>query len=68
MATIRVNGEEQALNAETLDELLAQAGIDPAQRGTAIALNGAVVPRQAWTSTRLAAGDSIEIVRPYRGG
>jgi sulfur carrier protein len=67
-ARIRINGEEKALAAESLLELLAQAGIDPARRGTAIALNGAVVPRAAWPATRLSPGDDLEIVRPFHGG
>lgn len=65
---IYVNGEEQPLEVSTLVELLARAGIDPSARGTAIAVNSAVVPRAAWRTTRLSPGDRIEIVRPYRGG
>lgn len=65
---IRVNGEERPLEAATIAELLIHDGIDPAKRGTAVAVNGAVVPRAVWTTTRLASGDVVEIVRPYRGG
>ncbi|MGB8742803.1 MAG: sulfur carrier protein ThiS, partial [Xanthobacteraceae bacterium] len=36
---------------------------DIAQRGVAVALNGAVVPRAAWRDTLLRTGDSVEIVR-----
>jgi sulfur carrier protein len=67
-ATIRLNGEERPLEVARLVELLQRAGIDPAARGTAVALNGAVVPRAAWPSTGLAAGDAVEIVQPFRGG
>jgi thiamine biosynthesis protein ThiS len=31
-------------------------------------VNGAVLPRRQWDSARLAAGDEIEIVRPFGGG
>ena len=37
-------------------------------RGVAVALNGTVVPRQAWGDTRLKAGDDVEIVRARQGG
>ena len=50
-----------------LDLLLAK-GIDPAARGIAVALNGAVLPRARWPEHRLAAGDRVEIVRPFQGG
>lgn len=66
--TIHVNGEDRPLDAATVAELVARTGFDPARRGTAVALNGAVVPRAAWTTTPLSSGDVIEIVRPYRGG
>jgi sulfur carrier protein len=66
--SIRVNGEEEALGAGTLAALLAHKAIDPSQRGIAVALNGAVVPRADWAQTRLRAGDQIEIVRARQGG
>ncbi|HEU4426162.1 MAG TPA: sulfur carrier protein ThiS [Pilimelia sp.] len=37
-------------------------------RHVAVARNGEVVPRAAWESTRLAAGDSIEVLAPTAGG
>jgi sulfur carrier protein len=67
--TIRVNGENEPLGAQrTLDALLAEKTADIAQRGVAVALNGAVVPRAAWRETLLRAGDSVEIVRARQGG
>jgi sulfur carrier protein len=67
-ATIRVNGESEPLAAATLEALLAEKTADTAQRGIAVALNGAVVPRAAWRDTALKAGDSVEIVRARQGG
>ncbi len=67
-ATIRVNGEEQPLSAETVTGLLAAQDIDPGARGLAVAVNGAVVPRRVWPDTALAPGDEIEIVEPFAGG
>ncbi|HEX3938560.1 MAG TPA: sulfur carrier protein ThiS [Xanthobacteraceae bacterium] len=66
--TIRVNGESEALVAATLDALLAERAVDTQQRGIAVAVNGAVVPRAAWRATVLKAGDSVEIVRARQGG
>ena len=65
---IRINGENEPLGAATLEALLAEKAVDSGQRGIAVALNGAVVPRAAWRETRLKPGDSIEIVRAKQGG
>jgi len=67
-AVIRVNGESEPLVAATIDVLLADKAVDTGQRGIAVALNGAVVPRAAWAATTLKPGDSIEIVRARQGG
>jgi len=66
--TIRVNGESEPLAAATLEALLAEKAVDTGQRGIAVALNGAVVPRAAWPATQLSPGDSVEIVRARQGG
>ncbi len=65
---IRVNGESEPLVAATIEVLLAEKAVDTGQRGIAVALNGAVVPRSAWRNTPLKPGDSIEIVRARQGG
>jgi sulfur carrier protein len=66
---IRVNGESEPLGGNTtLEALVAEKAIDTAQRGIAVALNGAVVPRAAWPGTALHPGDSVEIVRARQGG
>jgi sulfur carrier protein len=67
-AVIRINGESEPLVAATLAALLDEKAVDTSQRGIAVAVNGAVVPRAAWPSTELRAGDSIEIVRARQGG
>ena len=66
--TIRINGESEPLAAATLAALLEEKALDVSQRGIAVALNGAVVPRAAWKETPLRAGDTIEIVRARQGG
>jgi sulfur carrier protein len=67
-AEIRVNGENEPLETATLAALLAEKAVDTGQRGIAVALNGAVVPRAAWAATALHPGDSVEIVRARQGG
>jgi sulfur carrier protein len=66
--TIRVNGESEPLATATVEALLAEKAVDTGQRGIAVALNGAVVPRAAWPDTVLKPGDSVEIVRARQGG
>jgi sulfur carrier protein len=67
-ANIRVNGEIQPLMVMTLAALLEEKAVDTGQRGIAVAVNGAIVPRAAWPRTQLSPGDSIEIVRARQGG
>ena len=66
--TICVNGQSEPFAATTLEALLAGKALETGQRGIAVALNGAVVPRAAWRETALRAGDSVEIVRARQGG
>jgi sulfur carrier protein len=67
-ANIRVNGQDEPLVAITVATLLEAKALDTAQRGIAVAVNGAIVPRAAWAHTSLRAGDSVEIVRARQGG
>ena len=68
MTQMRINGVEEEIAATTVSELLVARGIDPAARFLAIAVNGSVVRRAEWPSRELAAGDTVEIVRPLQGG
>jgi sulfur carrier protein len=67
-AQFRLNGQDEPLTAVTLAALLAEKAVDTGQKGIAVALNGAVVPRAEWPTTRLNPGDSVEIVRARQGG
>ena len=67
-AHIRINGQDEILSVSTLAALLEEKAVDVAQRGIAVALNGAVVPRAAWNETPLQEGDVVEIVRARQGG
>jgi sulfur carrier protein len=66
--TIRINGRDEPLVTATLSALLEEKAVDTGQRGIAVAVNGAVVPRAAWPHTQLRPGDSVEIVRARQGG
>jgi len=63
-----VNGEAQIVESDELSGLIVANGLDPAQKGLAVALNGRVVPHGEWAGTKLSFGDKIEIVRPLAGG
>ena len=67
-ASIRVNGQDEPLAAATLSALLEEKAVDTGQRGIAVAVNGAIVPRAAWPQTELRPGDNVEIVRARQGG
>lgn len=65
---LKINGVTETLEAATIAELLDARDIDPARRGIAVALNGAVVPRRAFAETRLSPGDAVEIIQARQGG
>ena len=66
--TLTVNGQIEPLAQMTVAALIAARDMPQQQRGVAVALNGAVVPRAAWQITTLRAGDVVEIVRALSGG
>jgi|SoiMethySBSTD1v2_1073268.scaffolds.fasta_scaffold535990_3 sulfur carrier protein len=64
---LTVNGEYRTLPdrlnvAELLTELTSQT------HGVAVAVNGAVVPRSAWSLTPLGDGDAVEVLTAVQGG
>lgn len=64
---IVVNGKPRELEGEMdLPAFLARHGINP--RLVAVAINGDVIPKDAWAATRVRAGDALEIVRMVGGG
>ncbi len=65
---ITLNGEATRIDAESVTDLLVRTGLDPARRGIAVAVNGAVVPRREWPRHVIREGDLIEIVKPFAGG
>jgi len=65
--TITVNGEARVLPGPLpLSEFLALAGLD--LRKVAVERNEEIVPRSAYATTLLGAGDQLEIVHFIGGG
>jgi len=68
---LNINGEERDGAWSDLAALwrAETAALDLANpKGFAIALNGAVVRRDAWADTALNEGDRVEIIRAMQGG
>ncbi|HEV3188764.1 MAG TPA: sulfur carrier protein ThiS [Acidimicrobiales bacterium] len=63
---IHVNGKDDTFLDESVEALLARVGIEP--RGIAVAIDGEVVRRSAWTTTVVPDGSSVEIVTAAAGG
>ncbi len=62
-----VNGEKRELAAgTTVAELVAE--LAPVERGVAVAVNGAVIPRGVWESTELRDADRVEVLTAVQGG
>ena len=68
MTAITLNGELRQLGARATDEdaVLATGAADG--RGVAVALDGEVVPRGEWATTRVRDGQQVEVLRAVQGG
>ena len=65
---ITVNGEALEYSRQTIEELIAERGLDPARPGIAVAVNGTVVRRAEWPSLTLNDNAWVEIVQAKTGG
>lgn len=63
---VTINGEQVAAEGLTLTAYLAQVGYTPER--VAVELNGAILPKPAYSETVLSAGDEVEIVAFVGGG
>ena len=67
--TVIVNGQPaQVTDGQTVAELLEGLGHPPGGPGIAVARNGEVVPRSAWSTTGLDEGDRLEVLGASQGG
>ena len=64
---VLVNGERCDVADGTTVDVLATSVIDR-PRGVAVAVNGEVVPRSAWSATALKEDDRVEVVTGKQGG
>jgi sulfur carrier protein len=66
---IELNGEPREVSEDaTVADLVREAGAAADGRGVAVALEGEVVPRRAWAETRVADGQSVEVLEARQGG
>ena len=69
MTSVLINGEPRELpGAATVETAVAEAGVEQAGRGVAVAVDGEVVPRGEWGDTALREGQQVEVVRAVQGG
>ena len=64
---VTVNGAPTEVDEDCTVAALV-AGRTSGHGKVAVARNGDVVPRSGWESTRLSAGDSLEVLAPTAGG
>jgi sulfur carrier protein len=65
---LTVNGREHVESGEMLSVAALVARLTEARRGVAVAVNGTVVPRSTWETSRLADGDAVEVLTATQGG
>jgi len=63
-----VNGLDRSLPAGSTVARLVGDVLPGAARGAAVAVNGEVVPRGAWPTYQLVAGDRVEVLTAAQGG
>ncbi|MEU8237929.1 sulfur carrier protein ThiS [Actinoplanes missouriensis] len=64
---LTINGQDRS-RTESCTVATLVAEIIAAQRGVAVAVNGTVVPRSAWSEVDLADGDRVEVLTAAQGG
>ena len=67
--TVVVNGETVEIDGRvSVVDLLRHVNVRVDAAGVAVARNGEVVPRSAWTAVELSTGDHIEVLHAVQGG
>jgi sulfur carrier protein len=66
---VEVNGRPEELpEGATVADAVKAVGVDGERRGVAVAVDGVVVRRPEWESTRLGDRQAVEVVRAVQGG
>jgi len=66
---IILNGEpRQITDGLDVRDMLSAIDLDPEQKGIAVAVNAAVVPRGNWASTQILEGDQVDVIHAVQGG
>jgi sulfur carrier protein len=66
---IYLNGEERPLDpSATVSSVVAELAPAGRDRGVAVAVNAAVVPKSEWATTTLQPGDRVEVLVAVQGG
>lgn len=65
---LKVNGDSVDTEAQTVKDLLSEFDVDTSGKGTAVAVNDAVVSRSEWEAHQLEEEDRVEIIRATQGG
>lgn len=65
--TVTVNGQPTDLSADATVARVV-TGVAGHETGVAVAVNGDVVPRGAWSTTQLRDGDRVEVLTAVQGG
>jgi len=67
--TIELNGQPLELaDGARVSDAVAESAASRDGRGVAVAVDGEVVPRSAWSETPLADGQRVEVVGAIQGG
>jgi sulfur carrier protein len=64
---VTINGEPRELPESATVEMAGRE-LGAPDRGVAVAIDGEVVPRGDWASTRVRDGQQVEVLRAVQGG
>lgn len=65
---ITVNNEARDTQADTVEALVRETLGEVPEAGTAVAVDGEVVPRSQWASTTLVDGSTVDVLTAVQGG
>lgn len=65
---ITVNDQPHTTDTDTVEALVGEVLGEVPEAGTAVALDGEVVPRSAWGTTTLVDGTTVDILTAVQGG